>query len=87
MKNLLLLVILCFTAISATDLTLDIIFTNDMHGGIDKADATFMNPNFPQDWVAVLRLRLISSKSANIRKETNGITYSLTVATSFKGDR
>jgi len=30
-----------------TDLMLDIIFTNDIHGGIDSADATFMNPAFP----------------------------------------
>jgi len=28
-------------------LTLDIILTNDMHGGIDKTDATFINPTFP----------------------------------------
>ncbi|MCK9328943.1 MAG: 5'-nucleotidase C-terminal domain-containing protein [Candidatus Cloacimonetes bacterium] len=35
--------VLCF----ANDLTLDIIFTNDLHGGIDRAKATFMNPAFP----------------------------------------
>jgi 2',3'-cyclic-nucleotide 2'-phosphodiesterase (5'-nucleotidase family) len=29
------------------DLILDIIFTNDMHGGIDRATATFINPAFP----------------------------------------
>jgi len=35
------------TCLTAEDLILDIIFTNDIHGGIDIADATFMNPSFP----------------------------------------
>ncbi len=29
------------------DLLLDIMFTNDIHGGIDAYPATFINPNFP----------------------------------------
>ncbi|MCK9309213.1 MAG: bifunctional metallophosphatase/5'-nucleotidase [Candidatus Cloacimonetes bacterium] len=37
------LISLCF----AEDLKLDIIFSNDVHGGIDRAQATFMNPEFP----------------------------------------
>jgi len=41
----LLLISLCF--IYAEDLVLDILFTNDLHGGIDRAKATFMNPAFP----------------------------------------
>ncbi len=32
---------------SANDLRLDIIFSNDVHGGIDRTKATFINPNFP----------------------------------------
>ena len=31
----------------ADDLMLDIMFTNDIHGGIDRYPATFMNPDFP----------------------------------------
>ncbi len=29
------------------DLLLDVLFTNDIHGGIDKYEAVFMNPDFP----------------------------------------
>ncbi|PIS28299.1 MAG: multifunctional 2',3'-cyclic-nucleotide 2'-phosphodiesterase/5'-nucleotidase/3'-nucleotidase, partial [Candidatus Marinimicrobia bacterium CG08_land_8_20_14_0_20_45_22] len=28
-------------------LKVEIIFTNDIHGGIDRSDATFINPDFP----------------------------------------
>ena len=31
----------------AEDLLLDVMFTNDIHGGIDRYSATFMNPEFP----------------------------------------
>lgn len=31
----------------AEDLRLDIMFSNDVHGGIDRAAATFINPEFP----------------------------------------
>lgn len=31
----------------AEDLRLDLMFSNDVHGGIDRAQATFMNPEFP----------------------------------------
>jgi len=31
----------------AKDLRLDIMWSNDVHGGIDRAQATFMNPEFP----------------------------------------
>ncbi|MCB5261436.1 MAG: 5'-nucleotidase C-terminal domain-containing protein [Candidatus Cloacimonetes bacterium] len=31
----------------ATDLRLDVIWSNDVHGGIDRSEATFMNPEFP----------------------------------------
>lgn len=41
-----LLMALCGSLL-AEDLKLDIMFTNDMHGGIDRAEATFMNPEFP----------------------------------------
>ncbi|HNT52581.1 MAG TPA: metallophosphoesterase [Candidatus Syntrophosphaera sp.] len=33
--------------LSAADLRLDIMFSNDVHAGIDRAQATFMNPDFP----------------------------------------
>ena len=33
--------------LSAEDLRLDIMFSNDIHGGIDRSQATFMNPDFP----------------------------------------
>ncbi len=31
----------------AEDLRLDLLWSNDVHGGIDRAQATFMNPEFP----------------------------------------
>lgn len=43
---LILILILSFFAI-AEELKLDILWTNDIHGGIDPYDATFMNPDFP----------------------------------------
>ena len=49
MKFRLILIILLFgiTFISAEDLLLDVLFSNDIHGGIDRYAATFMNPDFP----------------------------------------
>ncbi|MDP8220227.1 MAG: bifunctional UDP-sugar hydrolase/5'-nucleotidase [Candidatus Stygibacter frigidus] len=46
-----LLIFLCtFSAVLfAEDLRLDILWTNDIHGGIDPYEATFMNPDFPPD--------------------------------------
>ncbi|MBN1327598.1 MAG: bifunctional metallophosphatase/5'-nucleotidase [Candidatus Cloacimonetes bacterium] len=43
---ILLTFLLCFS-LNGEDLYLDIIFSNDIHGGIDPYEATFMNPNFP----------------------------------------
>ena len=40
------LTLFCTIAI-AEDLRLDLIFSNDVHGGIDRSEATFMNPDFP----------------------------------------
>ncbi len=45
-----LFIILAFSIcvlLNAQDLRLDIMYTNDMHGGIDRSPATFMNPEFP----------------------------------------
>jgi 2',3'-cyclic-nucleotide 2'-phosphodiesterase (5'-nucleotidase family) len=43
-----LVLVLCFAGlIYAEDLRLDIMSTNDMHGGIDRSQATFINPSFP----------------------------------------
>lgn len=44
------LILICLMIIGmahADDLRLDIMFSNDVHGGIDRAQATFMNPEFP----------------------------------------
>jgi len=49
MKRYIILWLLCL-ALSlsfAEDLRLDIMWTNDLHGGIDRSKATFMNPEFP----------------------------------------
>jgi 2',3'-cyclic-nucleotide 2'-phosphodiesterase (5'-nucleotidase family) len=49
MKFRLILIILLFgiTFVWAEDLLLDVLFSNDIHGGIDRYEATFMNPDFP----------------------------------------
>jgi len=49
MKKLLLLLIGMglIGLVLAEDIRLDIMFTNDVHGGIDRSQATFINPNFP----------------------------------------
>jgi len=41
------LLIIFNSFLCAEDLLLDIMFTNDIHGGIDRYPATFMNPDFP----------------------------------------
>ena len=41
------LLLVLFSVISAEEITLDLLFTNDIHGGIDRYPATFMNPDFP----------------------------------------
>lgn len=42
-----LLVFVGVLSISADEVKLDLLFTNDIHGGIDRYPATFMNPDFP----------------------------------------
>ncbi len=39
--------LLLFSQLFCENLKLDIMFTNDIHGGIDRYEATFMNPDFP----------------------------------------
>ena len=39
--------ILALSLSFAEDLRLDIMWSNDVHGGIDRSEATFMNPEFP----------------------------------------
>ncbi len=46
-RVLLIVFILLFSQLFCETLKLDIMFTNDVHGGIDRYDATFMNPDFP----------------------------------------
>ena len=69
--KLVLLLLVAVAFLAAEDLLLDIMFTNDMHGGIDRYSATFMNPNFPP--------MLGGGGSAatyikDVRKKTNGTT-------------
>lgn len=49
MKKIIVLSIAVFalTVLFAETLTLDIIFSNDIHGGIDRYPASFINPDFP----------------------------------------
>lgn len=44
---LILLLLLTVNWLGAEDLRLDVLWSNDVHGGIDRAKATFMNPEFP----------------------------------------
>ncbi|MDD3535976.1 MAG: bifunctional UDP-sugar hydrolase/5'-nucleotidase [Candidatus Cloacimonetes bacterium] len=44
---LLFLLLAALPLLVAEDLRLDILWSNDVHGGIDRAQATFMNPEFP----------------------------------------
>ncbi|MBP7562357.1 MAG: bifunctional metallophosphatase/5'-nucleotidase [Candidatus Cloacimonetes bacterium] len=46
-KILISLLVLVSVSLWAEDLKLDIMYTNDLHGGIDRNPATFMNPQFP----------------------------------------
>ncbi|MDX9977823.1 MAG: multifunctional 2',3'-cyclic-nucleotide 2'-phosphodiesterase/5'-nucleotidase/3'-nucleotidase, partial [Candidatus Cloacimonadales bacterium] len=41
------LILLMAVSLWADNLKLDILYTNDIHGGIDRIAATFMNPEFP----------------------------------------
>ena len=49
MKRYILLsvLILALSLSFANDLRLDVMWSNDIHGGIDRSKATFMNPEFP----------------------------------------
>ena len=50
MKHLLIILVallLLIGTVWAEDLRLDLMWSNDVHGGIDRAQATFMNPEFP----------------------------------------
>lgn len=47
-RRLIISLLLLFSlTLTAEELLLDIMFTNDIHGGIDRYEATFMNPEFP----------------------------------------
>lgn len=48
-RNLLpIFILLCVTWINAAEvISIDLMWSNDMHGGIDRYEATFMNPEFP----------------------------------------
>lgn len=73
MRKHLILTLLCLGLLSlalADDLRLDIMWSNDVHGGIDRAKATFMNPEFPPQLggggsaaTLIKRVRGLSDKS------------------------
>ena len=44
---ILLLGLWCFSMLNAEEIKLNLLFSNDVHGGIDAVEATFMNPDFP----------------------------------------
>ena len=75
MKKILLsltLILVSFNLFSK-ELILDILFTNDMHGGIDKAEATFMNPVFPPKLgggaSVATYIKHIRSKTDSVRRD------------------
>ncbi len=43
----LLIILISFSLLFCEDIKLNILFTNDIHGGIDAVGATFINPDFP----------------------------------------
>ncbi|MCF7792427.1 MAG: bifunctional metallophosphatase/5'-nucleotidase [Candidatus Cloacimonetes bacterium] len=57
--------------LNAEDLKLDVMFTNDVHGGIDRYPATFMNPQFPPmlggGGVAATYIKSVRQKSDKTR--------------------
>ncbi len=44
---ILLISLFCFSILNAEEIKLNLLFSNDVHGGIDAVLATFMNPDFP----------------------------------------
>ena len=44
---ILLIGLFCFSILNAEEIKLNLLFSNDVHGGIDAVLATFMNPDFP----------------------------------------
>ncbi|MBN2018551.1 MAG: bifunctional metallophosphatase/5'-nucleotidase [Candidatus Cloacimonetes bacterium] len=44
---ILLMSLFVFSYLNAEEVKLNLLFTNDVHGGIDAVEATFMNPDFP----------------------------------------
>ncbi len=46
-KILVICLLLVLSHLAAQELCLDLMFTNDIHGGIDRYPATYMNPDFP----------------------------------------
>lgn len=47
LKILFIVGLLLVSNLAAEEFILDIMFTNDIHGGMDRVGATFMNPDFP----------------------------------------
>ncbi|HPR18566.1 MAG TPA: metallophosphoesterase, partial [Candidatus Cloacimonadota bacterium] len=75
-KILIVVFLLGISFLGAEDLLLDILFTNDIHGGIDRYEATFMNPEFPP-WLG--GGGVAASYIENIRKESNATRDNLLI--------
>jgi len=69
--SIFIVLLILFSFLAAEDLLLDVMFTNDIHGGIDRYSATFMNPEFPPmlggGGVAATYINSVRKKSSDTR--------------------
>jgi 5'-nucleotidase / UDP-sugar diphosphatase len=69
--KLIIFLLLISSLMMAEELLLDIMFTNDIHGGIDRYAATFMNPEYPPmlggGAAAAAYIKSIRQQSSKIR--------------------
>lgn len=93
--TLLCLLLSLFVFAFANELILDILFTNDIHGGIDKAEATFMNPAFPPrlgggasaaTYIKSVREKSHTNKRDNLLIDTGDFFQGRPIGTLTEGD-
>ena len=81
--------------IDSTDLLLDIFMTNDIHGGIDRVGATFMNPAFPPmlgggasaaSYINHIRQLSDDKKRSNLLVDTGDFFMGRPIGTMTEGD-
>ncbi len=85
---ILLLLLLWNTILSASELEgwkLSIIYTNDIHGGIDVTQATFMNPEYPPILGGGASATTYINKVREMRKEDDGSVLLLDAGDFFQG--